>query len=132
MSRKSIKEILCENCKMNCKLLANNALVFGCFSNHNTNEGLQKAFESYESQYKAEVEELKKTVSSQAEIIYKLENECSFDYKCPVNSNLQKQNEELKKKLKEAVKLIRFINSIDCPSGINKKTDEFLKVVKGE
>lgn len=78
MSKKSIREILCENCKMNCKLLANNALVFGCFFNHSTNEGLQKAFESYESQYKAEIEELKK------------------------------ENESLKKKLEKADEVIGF------------------------
>ena len=60
MSDKSIREILCENCKINCKLLANNALVFGCFFNHNTNEDLQKAFESCASQYESEIEELKK------------------------------------------------------------------------
>lgn len=91
-------------------------------------EAMQFAWNFCDSQCKSEIEELKakfseatktytddidrlekenddleKTVSSQTEIIYKLENECSFDYKCPVNSNLQKQNDELKKKLKEVV-----------------------------
>lgn len=57
---------------------------------------------------KKKVEELEKTVSSQTEIIYKLENECSFTYKCPVNSNLQKENESLKEKLEKAEEVIGF------------------------
>jgi hypothetical protein len=99
MSKKSIREILCENCKMNCKLLANNALVFGCFFNHSTNEGLQKAFESYESQYKAEVEELKKS-----NLKFNAQNTGLLS-KCSV---MGKENESLKKKLEKAEEVIRF------------------------
>lgn len=67
------------------------------------------------SQYESEVEGLKTKFS-----------EATQTYTDDIDG-LEKQNEELRKKLEEAVKLIRFINSRDCPSGINERTDEFLR-----
>lgn len=110
MSKKNIKEILCENCKMNCKNLANNSLVFNCFFNHNDADALLIAWNFCASQHESEVKELATACHSLAE-----------------------ENEELKKKLEEAVAHLRKILDSDVVnSEIIFKAVEFLKGVKGE
>lgn len=85
------------------------------------NEDLTRKIE----ELKKKVDELEKTVSSQTEIIYKLENECSFTYKCPVNSNLQKENESIKKKLEKAEEVIQFYG--DPEKWMIKTSDHWTK-----
>ena len=96
MSKKNIKEILCENCKMNCKNLANNSLVFNCFFNHNDADALLRAWNFCASQYESEVEGLKLKFS-----------EATKTYTDDID-RLEKENDEIKKKLEEAVKVIEF------------------------
>ena len=80
MSKKNIKEILCENCKMNCKHLANNSLIFNCFFNHNDSDALLRAWNFCASQYESELEELKKKLEGAVGII---EDLCSSVEECP-------------------------------------------------
>ena len=40
------------------------------------------------------------------------------------------ENEKLKQQLQEAIELLKFIESRNCPSGINKRVYDFLEQIK--
>lgn len=109
---------------MNCKNLANNSLVFNCFFNHNDADALLIAWNFCASQYESEIKEQNLVIKA-----YTLQ----FKSQMEANEVYRKENDELKKKLEEAVAHLRKILDSDVVnSEIIFKAVEFLKGVKGE